>query len=115
MSCPSPSVAPDSSWFNICHLSLVQQTLPFLRSKGFKTCFLELPFLKLGGTYHGEGGVEAAASAPQLPALGGPVLGLILLPVPSTSTAFLGTVGTSPPMGQEEPAWGLMGQMLLNP
>lgn len=47
LSCSSPSVAPDSSSFTECYLSLVQQTLPFLRSKGFKTCFLELPFPKL--------------------------------------------------------------------
>lgn len=66
LSCSSPSVAPDISWFTVCHLSLVQQTLPFLRSKGFKTRFLELPFPKLGGTYHQEGSGEA-----RLPALPG--------------------------------------------
>lgn len=116
LSCSSPSVAPDSSRFTVCHLSLVQQTLPFLRSKGFKTCFLELPFPKLGGTYRGEGSTRARLPAlpSSLPWLWGPSRGACPTAspagtpgdsaAPSTSAAFLGTVGTSPPMGHEEPA-----------
>lgn len=52
--CSSPPVAPDSSAFTVRHLSLLQQTLPFLGSKGF----LELPFPKLGSTCHGKSNME---------------------------------------------------------
>lgn len=103
LSCSSPSVAPDSSQFTICHLSLVQQTLPFLRSKGFKTCFLELPFPKLKRA-------RLPALPGSLPWLWGPSPGASPVErlgdcvAPSTSAAVLGTVGMSPPMGQEEPA-----------
>lgn len=71
--CSSPPVAPDSSAFTVRHLSLLQQTLPFLGSKGF----LELPFPKLGGTCHGKSSLENRLPAllGSLPCRGGPLLG----------------------------------------
>lgn len=99
--CSSPPVAPDSSAFTVHHLSLLQQTLPFLGSKGF----LELPFPKLGGTCHGKSSVENRLPAllGSLPCQGGPSPGacpmerLGMCVALSTSAAFLGTVGTCLP------------------
>lgn len=105
--CSSPPVAPDSSAFTVHHLSLLQQTLPFLGSKGF----LELPFPKLGGTCHGKSSVENRLPAllGSLPCRGGALswcpphgeAGYVYSPVHQCSLP--GHSGDMPAMGQEEP------------
>lgn len=95
--CCSPPVAADSSAFTVRHLSLLQQTLPFLGSKGF----LELPFPKLGSTCHGKSSMENALPAllGSLPCRGGPLL------VPAPRRGWV-DVWPCPPL---QPSWAQQG------
>lgn len=119
--CSSLPVAPDSSAFTVRHLSLLQQTLPFLGSKGF----LELPSPKLGSTCHGKSSMEnwcqpSLAPCPDGGASPGayPTERLGRCVALSTTAAFLGTVGVCL-LCVRKSLWRCMGlsvgQVLLNP
>lgn len=106
LSCSSPSVAPDSSRFTVCHLSLVQQTLPFLRSKGFKTCFLELPFSVAHTIKKAARRLGCQPCPAPCPGCGGPLL--VPAPLPALRRGWV----TARPLPAPHPPSGRWGRPL---